>query len=77
MHLNVKFLQVLFTIYISFESINSGDSNKIISIFLILKIQFLKSNIQLFSSNTYLHQQLQPIRMERENQQTKYRKKII
>ena len=43
MHLNVKFLQVLFIIYISFESINSEDSNKIIPIFLILKMNFLIS----------------------------------
>ena len=43
MHLNVKFLQVLFIIYISFESINSGNSNKIIIIFLILKMNFLIS----------------------------------
>ena len=42
MHLNVKFLQILFIIYISFESINSGDSNKIIPIFLISKIQFFE-----------------------------------
>ena len=53
MHLNVKFLQVLFTIYISFESINSGDSDKNIPLFLMSKIQFLKSNIQLFP-RTYI-----------------------
>ena len=41
MLLNVKFLQILFIIFISFESINSGDSNKIIIIFLILKTNFL------------------------------------
>ena len=45
MQLNVNFLQVLFTISISFESINSGDSNKIIPIFLMSKIQFLQTNI--------------------------------
>ena len=48
MPLNVKFLQILFTIYISFESINYIDSDKIIPIFLMSKIQFLKTNIQNF-----------------------------
>ena len=45
MQLNVKFLQILSIIYISFESINSEDSNKIIPKFFMPKIHFLKIDI--------------------------------
>ena len=75
MHLNVKFLQILSTIYISFESINSVNSNKIIPTLLMSKIQFFEIKHSAFSLNTYLHRQLQTIRMERESRHAKCRKK--
>ena len=48
MQLNGKFLQILFTNYISSESINFGDSNKAISIFSMSKIQFYKQISDIF-----------------------------
>ena len=48
MYLNVKFLQVLFIIYISFESINFGDSDKIIPIFLMSKNTIFENKHCLF-----------------------------